>query len=81
MTLIEFNALDEPMQYLVLLEFGVCVSHREVNKYTYVLYQVDNFYAEVMYADEQKEILAMNVFSDTRLLEPYLDQISLPDFK
>jgi hypothetical protein len=78
MTLIEFNALDEAMQYLVVLEFGEFVAHRDVKKYTYVLYQIDNFYAEVGFIDEQKEVVSITGFGDTNKLEPYLAKIELP---
>ena len=78
MTLIEFNALDEAMQYMAVLEFGEYVAHRDVKKHTYVLYQVDNFYVEVGFIDEQKEVVSIAGFSDTNKLEPYLAKIELP---
>lgn len=78
MTLKEFNVLDEAMQYLVLLEFGVFVAHRDTSRYTYVLYQIDNFYTEVAFADEKKEVISITAFSDTNKLEPYLALIDLP---
>lgn len=78
MTLKEFNAMDEAMQYVVLLEFGVFVAHRNTKKYTYVLYQIDNFYTEVAFADEQEEVVSITAFSGTNKLEPYLALIHLP---
>ncbi len=76
-TLYEFNSLAENEKAECLWEYGVHVSERFDNKYTYVLYQLSNFYVEVKYDCDDNLILKITSFSSTTKLKPYIDDIDI----
>ena len=80
MTLYEFKALDETVQYDVLWEEGVFIADRADAGYTLILYQLDAFYVEVKYDADGNEILGLRSFLNVNRLEPYLKDIKLPPF-
>ena len=76
-TLYEFNLLSQFDKGEVLYEHGVHISERRDAEFGYVLYQLNNFYVEVKYSNEQNKIIKLNVFSTTTNLEPYLNGIDI----
>jgi hypothetical protein len=79
MTLYEFNAMNEDAQAEVLWERGVYLMARQQREYKFALYQLDAFYVEVWYHVDGNEITRLRSFSSTGPLEPYLEEIALPE--
>jgi hypothetical protein len=79
MTLYEYRALDELEQTEALWEHGVHIGEREEGEYKVVLYQIFEFYIEVFYHIEHNVIHRYKAFSNTELLDAYLDKYNLKD--
>ena len=76
-TLYEFNSLDEFEKGSALWEYGVFLSQRFEEEIGYNLYQLNNFYVEVMYNGGINAITKFTSFSTITKLEPYLDKIDI----
>jgi hypothetical protein len=81
MRLYDFKAMSIHKQCKVLAELGVHLIDRVAGGYKFVLYQIDAFYVEVKYNSIIDEIICIKTFLTPSLLEPYLNQISLPDIE
>jgi hypothetical protein len=77
MTFNNFLSLAQDQQIRILIQKGVRVSKREENGCKYCLYQIGNFYVELIYDFDTLELLKMRKFKCTSFLEPYLKNISL----
>jgi hypothetical protein len=77
MTLHEFNKLDKKEQSHVVWEHGVHLATRLTVLYTKALYQIEGFYAEVIYDQQENKIVRISGFHSTEELAPYLKQIDL----
>lgn len=77
MTFNNFISLGQDQQIRVLIQKGVRVSKREEKGCTYCLYQIGNFYVELVYDSESSELVKMRKFKCTNLLEPYLRNIRI----
>lgn len=77
MTLYQFKSLSEGEQGEALWEHGVHIATRKSMFYTLALYQLEDFYVEVIYDGVANRIKKLKSFSSTTLLEPYLEQISI----
>jgi hypothetical protein len=79
MTICEFLALSETEQ--ADLEWAnFHIAEREEGHNWILLYQIDAFYVELHYNLTLHEITGIYPFVCTSHLEPYLQQIPLPDF-
>jgi hypothetical protein len=78
-TLYEFNSSDEFEKGEALWELGVHVTERFVGEIGYSLYQLNNFYVEVLYNGDQNKISRFTAFSTNTKLEPYLDAIDISE--
>lgn len=71
--------MTEMEQADVIMEKGVKIGNRTDGFYSILLFQVGSFYAEIFYHSHFNVIIKIKTFSNTDLLEPYLQQIELPD--
>jgi hypothetical protein len=79
MTFLQFKSLSPYKQFEILAQKGVMIGDRISIAYKFILYQLDSFYVEVKSNLFDKKIEAIKCFFDTKNLEPYLDDISLPE--
>ena len=79
MNLYEFELLSDNEQIDLLYADGVYLGKRKAGEYSVVLYQLDNFYVEILYKRYRYYISRIRCFTSTNLLEPYLVQINIED--
>lgn len=77
MRLNEFQQLQESRQVTLLYEQGVYIGKRRLGSTVIVLYQLEGFYAEVVYRTYRREIRRIVSFSETTRLDPYLAGIDV----
>jgi hypothetical protein len=80
-SLAEFMDLPEELQFEVLHKHGVYVGKRKWNQLTVVLFQLNEFYVEVYYKQYRKIIDHLITSDQMEILQPYLDQIQIKDWK
>lgn len=73
----QFNCLDDVRQIELLWSTGVLVGSRQDGFYKILLYQINSFYVEVFYQYFQGKMVRLISFTDTDLLEPYLNSINI----
>lgn len=78
MTEKEFNELLDEDKYTAIYEQAIFQMYRQENGISYLLYQHEQFYIEVKYYVDEKEIASVQTFSSLHLLEPYLELIPIP---
>ncbi|MEO6456598.1 MAG: hypothetical protein ABIN97_21160 [Ginsengibacter sp.] len=76
-TLYEFNSLTKKEKAEALCEFAVFLLERPDPVFRIALYQVHNFYVEVKYDKLKNAIAEFQLFTTTKLVEPYLHQIDI----
>lgn len=76
-TLYEFNSLSKNEKAEALCEYGIYLLERPDRVHRIVLYQVHNFYVEVKYDILKNNIAEFQLFTHTKLLDPYLNQIDI----
>ena len=76
-TLYEFNSLTKNEKVEVLCECAIYLCERPDAVFRVVLYQINNFYIEVKYDTINNCIIEFLLFTNTKLLEPYLKQIDI----
>jgi len=79
MTFYQFKALSQYKQYEYIKSKGVIIANRITAAYKFLLYQIDSFYVELKYNLFETKIEFIRCFSDTKNLDPYLGDISLPE--
>jgi len=79
MTFLQFKSLSSFKQFEALSNKGVMVPNRITTVYKFLLYQIDSFYVEVKSNLFESKIEGTKCFFDTQELEPYLEDIELPD--
>lgn len=77
MRLNEFQQLQESRQVTLLYEQGVYIGKRRLGSTVIILYQLEGFYAEVVYRTYRREIRRIVSFSETARLDPYLAGIDV----
>ena len=77
MKLDEFVILTEDERISVLWREAQIVAERSDRDHNIFLYQVYSFYIEVWYSKNLMNIYNLKSFSDTDLLEPYLEDINI----
>jgi hypothetical protein len=76
-TLKEFESLSDNEKSEALWEYGEIIDHRFENEFRIMLYQISNFYCEVVYDDTNEELVEYRAFDSTVLLSPYLNSIDI----
>jgi len=76
MTLYQFNMLNEFEQAEAVWS-GTHIGERQDDEHSILLYQINSFYVEVYYHQEDNAIRRMRSFSSTDQLAPYLGQIDI----
>lgn len=79
MTFLQFKSLSPYKQFEALANKGVMVANRITTVYKFLLYQIDSFYVEVKSNLFESKIEGIKCFFDTQELDPYLEDIALPD--
>jgi hypothetical protein len=77
--LTEFGKLSLIEQLNLLHKSGVHVGKRIVNGKKVILYQINDFYAEVYYTQYRKEVDTVLISKDVEIIQPYLGQIEIRD--
>lgn len=77
MRLHDFIRLPEKEKTKLLYEQGVYIGKRRQGTVAVVLYQLDDFYAEVFYRTYRREIDRISCFSGMARLDPYLVAIDV----
>jgi hypothetical protein len=77
MTLQQFKALSQNMQYRNLLLNGVCLTSRDTADSCILLFQLSDFYIEIYFDRNCDEIIESRSFRDTDELQPYLKQMDI----
>lgn len=75
----EFSLLNDENREDILTMDGTLLAQREQNGLFYDLYQVDGFYVEFCYQISRNSRVTTTVFSDTSMLDPYLNFEALPE--
>jgi hypothetical protein len=77
----DFLELSEKEQFDLLHTDGVHVGKRKIEKQTVILFQLYGFYVEVFYRQYRKVVDHVRTSESTDILQPYLHQIHVRDFK
>ena len=76
-TFYEFNSFTRKEKIEVLCEYSVFLCERPHATFRIVLYQISNFYVEIKYNKQNNTIAEFQIFINTKMLEPYLNQIDI----
>ena len=77
LSLTEFIALQQELQFETLHKHGVYVGKRKEGKQQVLLFQLHGFYVEVYYEKYRKNIDYIVTTANTDILQPYLQQINI----
>jgi hypothetical protein len=77
MKLSDFEWLSKGEQITVLYREGVYIGKKKIGQYTGLMFQLESFYVEIIYADYRKVIFKIRCSDYTTILEPYLEQIDV----
>ena len=72
-----FSQLEYIDKFHILWEEGVFLSNYQGERHSVNLFGLDGFYVEVYYNNFKDEILYINTFENTDLLDKYLEDISI----
>lgn len=76
----QFSVLLGDVDLSRILLNSVCIAERTIDGLKVLLFQKGSSYLEVIFNRAGDEIATWWEFSSVDALEPYLDQIALPDF-
>lgn len=76
----EFNALAELERADTAWQQGVFLMERKEAFHRMLLYQLEDYYIEVVYHTHFNVVLKVGTFKDPELLNPYLSRVALPKF-
>lgn len=77
MKLSEFIVLEETEKNKAVLHQGILVAKQKEPHQVRFLFQLDAFYVELQCDQLTRKVSQYQAFTDTRFLQPYLDQIPL----
>jgi hypothetical protein len=80
MTYRYFKMLIRDQQVEAVFNEGIFLMNLEKDGLSISLYQINNFYIEIGFSNDNGRIKWINCFEDTGKLTPYLEKIDLPDF-
>jgi hypothetical protein len=72
-----FNLQTQEEKATYTWEFGTLLATRQQGIYVINLYHVDDFFVEIWYYPENKEIYGVKSFSSSHCYEPYIDDIKI----
>jgi hypothetical protein len=75
MTIYQHKVLQEKEQAEVLWEMGVHLGERFDGEHKILLYQIEGFYVEVFYHQEQNKLVRLRSFRSVDQLRSYLERI------
>lgn len=81
LSLTEFMKLPQDLKFEVLHKHGVYIGKRKIERKTVVLFQLHSFYVEIYYRQYRKLVENIITSDSTEILQPYLDQINIKDFR
>jgi hypothetical protein len=73
----QFNIMEEQQQATAIWEKGVFLAERIEGFHKFMLYQLEDFYVEVVYHTHFNVIIRVTSFSGTQFLDPYLVSINI----
>jgi len=77
MRLSDFIMLNKEEKKFTVLHLGVLIAKRKTQGDMIFLFQMDHFYVETFCDIETKEMARYRVFTHTKLLQPYLENIAI----
>jgi hypothetical protein len=77
MRLNEFKTMSRQEQLDLLQAQGLYVGKIAVNGRPTILFQLSDFYVEIIYLKYRTYIQQMHISSDISLLDPYLEQVDI----
>ena len=81
MNCMDFKYQQKKVKQELLFQNGVFLGQRDEKEFSILLYQIDNFYVEVYFDKEEKEIGYMRAFTTLCDLDPYLPAIDMSIFQ
>lgn len=75
MLLHQFNRLTDGGQYRHLILHGSCIAERSTDSEDYLLFQLRDYYVEVIFLRHTDHIAGLHCFRSTDALAPYLEDI------
>jgi hypothetical protein len=72
-----FRGLSCSEQGAILEAKGVLLTVRNNSVFSITLYQVDSFYVEAYFIEEEDRLVGFKCFETTACLEPYLSNIDI----
>lgn len=79
MKLSEFILLDMELKGKTLLHQGIFLAKRRNDVFIIFLFQMENFYAEMICNVKTKQVEEYRTFDETKFLAPYLEEIRIDD--
>jgi hypothetical protein len=79
MKLSDFILLSKEEKKLAMLHNGILIGKRKKEEYIVFLFQLEGFYLETFCNTQTKDVTEFRMFEHTRLLQPYLDGITIDD--
>ena len=79
MKLSDFIMLDPEEKKLAVLHRGVLIGKRKKPELIIFLFQLDKFYVETFCNTITKDVSGYRVFAQTKLLQPYLESITIDE--
>ena len=79
MKLSEFILLDKVEKQHTVLHKGVLVAKRRHQTGIVFLFQLNQYYVETWCSTSNRSVMEYRVFNSTTMLEPYLNEIPIPD--
>jgi len=76
-----FNRLTGVLQREVIKKSGVFLSVLKQDEKDFVLYQLDNFYVEVVFQHDNYRQMSFEGFDSSEVLEKYLEQIDISEIR
>jgi len=77
MTHLIFRTLNNRLKKSIVLHTGVFLAERKKAFFRIMLYQIENFYVEVIFFKPGKKPVWFRNFKSTNKLEPYLKKMDL----
>ena len=79
MELSDFIMLNAEEKKLVVLHKGVLIGKRKDFELIIFLFHLDKFYVETFCNTKTKQVSEYRVFAQTKLLQPYLENITIDE--
>jgi hypothetical protein len=73
----EFECLPEAEQLTLIQEDGIYIGKKWENNLSILLFQIEDFYIEVIYRKYRCYVSSIRCFTSTAFIEPYLEQVDI----